>query len=94
MYSVEWRFPLKRIERSWDMYPIGIQQLSSTVFAETASVWNNGNSPGDYHHAIGTELNFHSEWFFFLPLQVRLGLAYGMQENGELQAYLAFNASF
>jgi len=94
LYNLEWRSPIKRYERTHDMLPIGIHHLSSTVFFESASVWDAGNSPDDYHYDVGYELNFHTELFFMMPIQGRLGIAYGFQEDGGLQGYFAFSSSF
>jgi len=94
MYSLEWRFPLKRIERSIQMLPVGMEQISSTLFAETASVWNAGASPENYQHSVGVELNLHTEWSYLIPLKIRLGYAYGMREDGEHQFYFAFSSAF
>ncbi len=94
MYSLEWRFPLKRIEKSYQMLPVGLEQISSTLFAETASVWDAGTSPESYQHSVGAELNLHAEWSYLMPLKIRLGYAYGMREEGEHQLYFAFSSAF
>jgi hypothetical protein len=94
MYDLEWRFPLKRIERSLYMLPLGLHQISSTLFAGSASTWQSGNTPENYHYNLGAELHFHTEWFYFLPLKVRLGYAYGLDEDGEHQVYFSFSSSF
>jgi len=94
LLNAEWRMPLKQIERSLNMFPLGLHQLSATIFAERGSVWTSGTDPENYRHSAGLELHFHTEWFYFIPLQARLGYAYGFNEDGDHQGYFAFGSSF
>jgi len=94
LINAEWRIPLKKIERSLNMFPLGLHQLSTTIFAERASVWTSGSDPENYRHSAGVELHFHTEWFYFMPLQARLGYAYGFNKDGDHQGYVAFGSSF
>ena len=94
LMNAEWRMPLKRIERSLNMFPLGLHQLSSRIFIERASVWNSGTDPENYRHSAGLELHFHTEWFYFIPVQARLGYAYGFNEGGGHYPYFTFGSSF
>jgi len=94
LINAEWRIPLKQIERNLNMFPLGLHQLSATIFGERASVWTSGSQPEYYHHSAGLELHFHTEWFYFAPIQARLGYAHGFNKDGDHQAYFAFGSSF
>ncbi|HEX9628187.1 MAG TPA: hypothetical protein VGA00_14695 [Acidiferrobacterales bacterium] len=92
--SLEWRFPVKLVERGFMAPPLGLHQVFGTVFAETASVWDNGDRPGPYTTGAGLEANADLALFYNLGLNLRLGYAHGFDEGGKDQVYLNVGASF
>lgn len=92
--SVEWRFPLLRLERGWMAPPLGLDQLSATFFIDSGAAWQHGSTPDRYFTGSGVELNSDVRAFYNLPLRVRLGYAYGFADVGEHQLYLQLGASF
>jgi len=94
MYSVEWRFPLSYVERSFDTFPLGLQQFSGSVFVDSGGAWDVGTTPKNYHYGLGFEIHAHTEVFFAMPLRLRMGYAYGLDEDGGHYPYIKFGSSF
>ncbi|VAW83314.1 hypothetical protein MNBD_GAMMA16-421 [hydrothermal vent metagenome] len=92
--SVEWRFPLLRLERGWMAPPLGLDQLSATFFIDSGAAWQHGSTPDRYFTGSGVELNSDVRVFYNLPLRVRLGFAHGFADSGENQLYLQLSTSF
>jgi len=92
--SVEWRFPLLRLERGWMAPPLGLDQLSATFFIDSGAAWQHGSTPDRYFTGSGAELNSDVRAFYNWPLRVRLGYAHGFNGSGENQFYLQLGASF
>lgn len=94
MYNLEWRFPIKRTERSASSFPVGMHQISGTIFMDSGAAWEAGLKPNDFHYSIGTEIKWHSNLFYLMPVTFRTGYAYGLDERGEQQFYLQVGSSF
>lgn len=92
--TVEYRFPISRIERTWMAPPLGLSQLSGAVFYEGGVTWNEGQSPGDYRRSAGIEVMAELAVFYNYGLQLKVGLASGLDEGGEDRGYLSLGASF
>ena len=92
--SAEWRFPLHRTERTLTVPPLGISQLSGSVFVDSGGTWDQGNSPDKYLTGAGLELNADLALFYHLGLRLRLGYARGFNEGGEDRIYLSIGSSF
>jgi len=94
LYNLEWRFPIKRIEKSASSFPIGIQQISGATFIESGTAWNSGLKPVNFHYSIGAEAKFHTNFFYSIPSIIRAGYAYGANEDGEHQVYLGYGTTY
>lgn len=93
--SLEWRFPLARIERGAMVpFPIGVHQVWGSVFVDSGAAWDDGHRPADYFTGVGVEAQARVVLFYWLPLDVRLGYAHGRDEIGEHQVYLRVGTSF
>jgi len=92
--TAEWRFPLQRVESGWMAPPIAVSQISGTVFADGATVWDAGKRPKNLHLGAGAELNFEMNVFYQVRLDVRAGVAYGWDEGGEKQVYFSMGRGF
>lgn len=86
--SVEYRFPILRLERGFTRAAIGVQQFAGRVFAETGAAWDGGGDAGHYRSSVGAEFvsDLNLGWRF--NFRLRLGAAKGLDESGEAQAYL------
>jgi hypothetical protein len=92
--SIEYRFPVKRIERGIMTPPMAIHQAYGGVFVDAGAAWNEGRSPQDYRVGAGVETSADVALFYSLRFQLRLGLAHGFDEDGENQVYLRVGSSF
>jgi hypothetical protein len=91
--SVELRFPIADIDRHFMVPPIGINRLSAGVFYDIGRVSGNG-SVNEYRQGAGIEVlgEIKLGYLFYLP--VRVGVAHGLDDLGETQAYLQIGRSF
>jgi hypothetical protein len=74
--------------------PLGLHQVSGSVFADSGATWNDGGKPEKYVTGAGIEMNARLILFYALPLDLRLGFAHGFDPGGENQVYLRVGASF
>jgi hypothetical protein len=98
--TLEYRFPLWRVERGWMGFlgwlppAIALHQLSGALFVDSGAVWRQGAKPDDYRTGAGVELMTDMALFYFARMNLRLGYARGYDEGGEHQVYLRLGSSF
>lgn len=92
--SLEWRFPVRRIERGIMTPPMAIHQAFGTVFVDSGGVWTDGRKPGDSRMGAGVEANADVALFYSLRFALRLGYAHGFDSGGENQVYLHIGSAF
>lgn len=95
--SVEWRFPLARIQRNAHTWPIGVRDLHGALFSDTGAVWNDTAGPYDDQAftGVGAELTTELVLAYNLILPLRAGVARGLDNDlGETRGYIALGASF
>jgi len=98
--TLEYRFPLWRLERGWMGFlgwlppAIALHQLSGTVFVDSGGVWRDGNRPEHYRTGAGFEVMTDMALFYSMRFSLRLGFAHGYDEGGEDQLYLRLGSSF
>ena len=77
--SLELRWPLADIDRHAMVPPFGINRLSGVLFADVGGAWGAGESrPGRYSRGVGFELVGELKLLYALALQLRLGVAQGL----------------
>ncbi|MDQ7003997.1 MAG: hypothetical protein Q9N67_03345 [Ghiorsea sp.] len=92
--SLEYRFPIARIERGWMTPPMGIHQLFGQVFADAGRAGNDLNTATTYT-GIGAELGGDFILFYNLPVRAQLGIAKGLDDTlGGNQFYFRLGSSF
>ncbi len=94
MASVEYRFPILRLERGFMAPPIGLHQLQGALFTETGATWYEGQEQDDYYSSYGVEIKTDAVLFYGLMLRLSLGYAHGVAEIGGDQAYLRLGGGF
>ncbi|HEY0633824.1 MAG TPA: hypothetical protein VGE00_00465 [Gammaproteobacteria bacterium] len=95
MASLEYRYPLERIERGFmGFFPVGLHQLHGALFADTGVAWDYGASPGRYYTGYGFEVSADIVFAYGALLPLSFGYAYGVEEVGGNQFYLRLGASF
>lgn len=92
--SLEWRFPLHRGDRHFMAPPLGLDQFHGTLFADNGDAWNQDEQTVETHWGIGLELHMDAFFGYFVPLEIRAGLAYGANKGGETQTYVQGGRSF
>ncbi|MFT5811301.1 MAG: hypothetical protein ACI9KM_002070 [Rubritalea sp.] len=92
--SIDYRFPITNIERNWNLIPIGVGQISSTVFIENGAAWGTGGQV-DYLSAVGLEIKTELIIAYGVALPVNLGYAYGLDDTkGGSRAYARIGYTF
>jgi hypothetical protein len=77
--SVELRLPLADIDRHGMVPALGINRLSGTLFVDVGGTWGAGASgPAELSRGVGFELLAEAKLLYALGLQLRLGLAQGL----------------
>lgn len=87
--SIEYRFPLWRIDRGPSTAPFFFRRLHGAVFADTGTAWDAGGlDAGDLKTGVGGEVRFDIYFSYQFPITLRAVLARGVNTGGETQAYL------
>ena len=95
LLSTEWRFPVSRIERGWMSPPLGISQLSGSVFYEAGDSWDEGSSVDKFYQSAGLEFSAEMNLFYGFGLKVRAGYAHGFNKVlGDNVVYFSIGSSF
>jgi hypothetical protein len=92
--SLEWRFPVRRVERGIMAPPLALHQVFGSVFIDAGSAWDAGDRPEHYFTGAGVEANADTILFYNTGLNLRLGYAHGFNEGGDNKIYLRAGASF
>jgi hypothetical protein len=92
--TLEWRFPLQRVERGFMAPPLALHQVHGSVFAETGDAWQTGRHADDLVTGAGAELHANVYLFYELPMHLRLGYAHGFADGGGNHTYLQLGSSF
>ncbi len=94
LFEVEWRFPIRLIERGLMAPPIGVHRLHGALFFNTGDAWNGRFAMADLKSGIGAEFNASLVLGYWLPVNLRLGYALALDDDGTEQIYLNFGGSF
>ncbi|HET7201665.1 MAG TPA: hypothetical protein VFI80_12720 [Burkholderiales bacterium] len=91
--TLEWRVPLRDVDRHFMSPPVGLNRLSMSVFLDTGTAWDDGLAHR-YYRSGGLELVSEPRLGYLLGLQLRAGVAKGFEAPGETVAYLKVGRSF
>jgi outer membrane protein assembly factor BamA len=91
--TIELRIPLADVDRHLMVPPVGLNRVSMSVFFDIGAAWDAGTSP-DYHRGVGIELLSELRAGYLFGLQVRAGVAKGLDGPGETRGYLRIGRSF
>ncbi len=92
--SLEWRTPIADIDRHAMVPPIGINRLSATLFVDAGGAWASGSKPDRYFHGVGAELIGEVRLLYAFVVQLRAGIARGIDAPGTTRGYLQLGRSF
>lgn len=90
--SLEYRFPIKNIERGDGTSPFFFRRLHGALFAEAGNAWSAGSFHGeDAKRAVGAEARLDMDIAYgLLPVTLRIVIAKGLDDFGEFQGYISF----
>lgn len=91
--TVEWRVPLKDVDRHLMVPPVGLNRVSVNAFLDVGDAWPRG-SDADYRTGIGIEVMSEIRAGYLFGADLRLGVARGLDEEGKGTAYLRIGRSF
>lgn len=92
--SLEYRFPIARIERGWMAPPIGVDKIFGQLFVDAAKL-NTASLSSSIYSSVGAELGADLVLFYNLPVRLQLGYAQGLDDAlGEDQWYLGLGSIF
>ena len=91
--SLEWYVPFKNIERTWEMFPVGLQRAWSSYFIDSGAAWF-AEEEQTYYTSAGLELHAEAGLMGLGSLQFSLGFAHGFDESGENQFYLRVGGDY
>ncbi len=91
--TLEWRLPIRDIDRHAMVPPVGMNRLAVNVFYEAGDAWPRGGEP-DYHRGFGIEAMSEIRFGYLFGANFRLGVAKGRDEGGKTTAYLRIGRSF
>jgi len=92
--TIEWRMPLRNVNRSWMVPPVGIGRSALVVFGDTGSTWHSGANPDRYYSSAGVEVVGELVLGYNLVLDTRIGVAKGFDDIGESQFYMRIGRAF
>ncbi|MEW6096226.1 MAG: BamA/TamA family outer membrane protein [bacterium] len=89
--SLEYRFPIKYIERGPGTLPIYFKRLHGLVFFDIGDAYDSSPS---FKKAVGAELKLDMQSFYCFPLEMLAGFAKGLDEKGEKVSYLGIKVTW
>lgn len=95
--SAEWRMPLWRIQRNWQVYPLGARDLHGRLFVDAGRLWRafDPETENETFTGVGAELTLELVAGYRLPVPVSLGYARGLDsEFGEDRFWLRVGIAF
>ncbi|MFN2646805.1 MAG: hypothetical protein ABR570_17595 [Burkholderiales bacterium] len=91
--TVEWRAPLADIDRHLVVPPVGMNRLALNLFFDLGAAWEHGDAP-QYHRGVGAELMSEPRFGYLFWLELRAGIAKGLDATGSTKIYLRAGRSF
>ncbi|MFZ5877327.1 MAG: BamA/TamA family outer membrane protein [Nitrospirota bacterium] len=92
--SVEYRFPIRNIERGFTTKPFFFQRLHGAVFVDYGNAWDNSADADNYRMGRGAELGTDMTFGYRFRIRFRIGVASGRDAEGEQQIYIVAGNAF
>lgn len=92
--SLEYRFPIRNIERALRTLPFFFERMHGTLFFDIGHAWEGGADLSQFRRGIGAEVKMDMLFAYLFPVRLRAGFARGLDEGGESQLYLTIGNSF
>ena len=92
--TIEWRTPIADVDQHFMVPAVGVNRVSAAAFFDIGGAWDEGRRPVRYQRGVGVELLSDLKVMYALGLQVRLGVARGLDGPKETRGYLAVGRAF
>lgn len=92
--TLEYRLPLQNIEHGISTWPFFFQRTHAAFFYDIGNAWDKDTRLSDFRRGVGVEIKMDMTLGHLLSLRLRLGLAKGLDEDGERQTYFTIGNSF
>ncbi|MBI3183824.1 MAG: PD40 domain-containing protein [Myxococcales bacterium] len=92
--SLEYRFPIVEVGRGVSSLPFFIRRLHGAAFADLGAVGDGGPELASPKPSLGAELRGELFFAYYAGTELRLGVARGLAERGEIDLYLSLGTSF
>jgi len=92
--SFEWRTPIADVDRHFMTPAVGVNRVSGAVFFDIGGAWDTGHRPLHYQRGVGAELLGEFKFLYALGLQLRVGVARGLDEPKGTRGYLTVGRGF
>ncbi len=85
---------LARFERNWNLLPVGVGDLTGSVYVDSGAAWNRGETIKQLT-GIGGQIQLDFKLGYNYSLPVTLGYAKGLDDvKGRDYVYLNFGSSY
>jgi len=92
--TVEWRMPIADVDRHFMTPAVGVNRVSAAAFFDIGGAWDDGHRPLHYQRGVGVELLSEVKLLYAMGLQLRVGVARGLDAPKGTRAYLALGRGF
>ncbi len=99
--SLEYRFPILNAHRGWRLFPLHIDRVSGSLFADAGNAWGDSNPEVDVRHprrtalgSVGAELQISVLALFNTRMFFRLGAAVTLNDEASDPLYLRLGTAF
>jgi hypothetical protein len=80
--NVDYRLPLRRVDRGFGTLPIFARVLHGAVFADAGHAWSGAFARADVRYSVGAELSLDTVIGYVLPLTFTTGAAWVSADRG------------
>jgi len=87
LLSTEYRLPLLVLEKGYQTFPFYLRRVSGAAFTDVGNAYQGTFHASDLKVGVGGELRFEMVLAYYLPTQIQLGYAKGLQTGGTSQYY-------
>lgn len=94
--TVEYRFPVRNIEKGYSTWPVFFNRLHGAVFSDYGDAWDGEFNFAGFKTSVGVELGTDLTLSYFLPITFKIGYARGLNKNygGESQVIVDMDYEF
>jgi hypothetical protein len=94
LVQLEYRFPIVRIQRGLQTNPFYLNRLHALVFADYGDAYSTRLDLSTFRAGVGAEVLMDFTVGYFLAFTLRLGFAYGVNEQGGPRLYFHLGRPF